>query len=171
MWYCVNTLSMMQQQSTTAKSKSRTSTHRAARVAYSRHFHPTTSTPLEHINPSDQERAGPLPRQTQLQPRLLPQTTQSSQQPSHPTSSIPQGSKSGRESTMPPRKSTSSMPTDLDDSIQLSPENVTAEKTVTATEQQLKAQADAGISVEVSLYHSLVGVVYLVYGTIGCWVL
>lgn len=51
---------------------------------------------------------------------------------------------------MPPRKSTSSVtPADADDSLQLSPQTQT-EKPVTATEQQLKARAEAGVSVEVS---------------------
>lgn len=52
---------------------------------------------------------------------------------------------------MPPRKSTSSVtPADADDSLQQSPQQTQTDKTVTATEQQLKARAEAGVSVEVS---------------------
>ncbi|CAI7616588.1 unnamed protein product [Penicillium pancosmium] len=53
---------------------------------------------------------------------------------------------------MPPRKSTSSVtPADPDESIQLSPQAQTSsDKPITATEQQLKARAEAGVSVEVS---------------------
>ncbi|KAJ5135799.1 transcriptional regulator family: Histone-like TF [Penicillium bovifimosum] len=51
---------------------------------------------------------------------------------------------------MPPRKSTSSVtPADPDDSLLQSPE-AASEKPVFATEQQLKARAEAGASVEVS---------------------
>ncbi|KAJ5379441.1 hypothetical protein N7509_012560 [Penicillium cosmopolitanum] len=51
---------------------------------------------------------------------------------------------------MPPRKSTSSVtPADPDESIQLSPQAQTSsDKPITATEQQLKARAEAGVSVE-----------------------
>ncbi|CAI7653739.1 unnamed protein product [Penicillium manginii] len=51
---------------------------------------------------------------------------------------------------MPPRKSTSSVtPADPDESIQLSPQAPTSsDKPITATEQQLKARAEAGVSVE-----------------------
>lgn len=49
---------------------------------------------------------------------------------------------------MPPRKSTSSVtPADPDESIQLSPSAQT-DKPITATEQQIKARAEAGVSVE-----------------------
>lgn len=54
---------------------------------------------------------------------------------------------------MPPRKSTSSVtPADPDDSTQLS-QTQQPEKNITATEQQLKARAELGVSVEVR--HSL----------------
>lgn len=54
-------------------------------------------------------------------------------------------------SNMPPRKSTSSVtPADPDESIQLSPSAQT-DKPITATEQQIKARAEAGVSVEVCL--------------------
>ncbi|KAJ5152049.1 hypothetical protein N7492_010344 [Penicillium capsulatum] len=51
---------------------------------------------------------------------------------------------------MPPRKSTSSVtPAEADDSLQLSPPAAnTADKPVTATEQQLKARAELGVSVD-----------------------
>ncbi|KAJ5677625.1 uncharacterized protein N7477_003258 [Penicillium maclennaniae] len=49
---------------------------------------------------------------------------------------------------MPPRKSTSSMtPADEGDSLQMSPQQTT-EKPITATEQQIKARAEAGVSVD-----------------------
>jgi hypothetical protein len=52
---------------------------------------------------------------------------------------------------MPPRKSTSSVtPADPDDSLLQSPSAQQTEKPVFATEQQLKARAEAGVSVEVS---------------------
>ena len=51
---------------------------------------------------------------------------------------------------MPPRKSTSSMtPAEEGDSLQMSPQQTT-EKPITATEQQIKARAEAGVSVDVS---------------------
>ncbi|KAJ5620542.1 Histone-fold [Penicillium lagena] len=50
---------------------------------------------------------------------------------------------------MPPRKSTSSVtPADPDESTQLSPTQQQPEKNITATEQQLKARAELGVSVE-----------------------
>lgn len=55
------------------------------------------------------------------------------------------------DSEMPPRKSTSSVtPAEADDSLQLSPPAPsTADKPITATEQQLKARAELGVSVDV----------------------
>lgn len=52
---------------------------------------------------------------------------------------------------MPPRKSTTSVtPAEADDSLQLSPPAPsTADKPVTATQQQLKARAELGVSVDV----------------------
>lgn len=51
---------------------------------------------------------------------------------------------------MPPRKSTASMtPADEGDSLQTSPQQTT-DKPITATEQQIKARAEAGVSVDVS---------------------
>ncbi|KAJ5587669.1 uncharacterized protein N7459_003434 [Penicillium hispanicum] len=54
---------------------------------------------------------------------------------------------------MPPRKSTSSVtPADMDEPSQLSPQAPsTADKPITATEQQIKARAELGVSVEVSI--------------------
>lgn len=55
-------------------------------------------------------------------------------------------------SKMPPRKSTSSVtPADPDESIQASPQAQPSGETITATEQQLKARAEAGVSVEVRI--------------------
>lgn len=56
---------------------------------------------------------------------------------------------------MPPRKSTSSVtPAEGDESLQLSPQTQTqtqSNKPVIATDQQIKARAEAGVSVEVSM--------------------
>ncbi|KAJ5218525.1 Histone-fold [Penicillium cinerascens] len=50
---------------------------------------------------------------------------------------------------MPPRKSTSSMtPAEEGDSLQVSPQQTQADKPITATEQQIKARAEAGVSVD-----------------------
>lgn len=53
---------------------------------------------------------------------------------------------------MPPRKSTSSVtPAETDEPSQLSPQaQGTADKPITATEQQIKARAELGVSVDVS---------------------
>lgn len=53
---------------------------------------------------------------------------------------------------MPPRKSTSSAaPAETDEPSQLSPQvQSTADKPITATEQQIKARAELGVSVDVS---------------------
>lgn len=54
--------------------------------------------------------------------------------------------------TMPPRKSTSSVtPAEPEEPSQLSPQaQSTADKPITATEQQIKARAEQGVSVDVS---------------------
>jgi hypothetical protein len=53
---------------------------------------------------------------------------------------------------MPPRKSTSSVtPAETDEPSQLSPQvQSTTDKPITATEQQIKARAELGVSVDVS---------------------
>lgn len=53
---------------------------------------------------------------------------------------------------MPPRKSTSSVtPAETDEPSQISPQaQSTADKPITATEQQIKARAELGVSVDVS---------------------
>lgn len=59
---------------------------------------------------------------------------------------------------MPPRKSTSSVTAaDPDDASLLSPVAPTSDKPITATEQQIKARAELGVSVDVSIptLHSL----------------
>ena len=69
----------------------------------------------------------------------------------HPPSrrNLPREIHSSSKQNMPPRKSTSSVtPADPDESIQLSPSAQT-DKPITATEQQIKARAEAGVSVEV----------------------
>lgn len=122
-----------------------------------RHNPPLTQ--IEHQLFKRRNHQSHLLRQTQSEQCLLAP----SRQPSHIAHYSPHGIPTeqdhdlGAPTTMPPRKSTSSVtPAEADDSIQLSPENAPqpqTDKPVTATEQQLKARAERaaeGVSVEVS---------------------
>lgn len=71
---------------------------------------------------------------------------------------------------MPPRKSTSSVtPADPDDSLLQSPPAPQTDKPVFATEQQLKARAEAGVSVEVSRSRAGVYIACGIFMRLSTW--
>lgn len=119
--------------------------HRVANFAF--------SSLLNHISPKNHPEPPPL----QPAPILQIETAKARNYLQtlllnlHPPSrrNLPREIHPSSKQNMPPRKSTSSVtPADPDESIQLSPSAQT-DKPITATEQQIKARAEAGVSVEV----------------------
>lgn len=119
--------------------------------------------PSRHSPTSTSPTRGPS-RRTPIQPRdgttqqthLIPWSQTRTVPIIDPTA--PRQRKKQATPNMPPRKSTSSVTAaDPDDASLLSPVAPTSDKPITATEQQIKARAELGVSVDVSIptLHSL----------------
>jgi hypothetical protein len=129
-----------------------------------------TTTPLKHTVSvqSQRQRGLPHPRPTwaQIQYDIYSISFPRNHQPPSPNTHLQRLDQPTKkrtqhpihnEITMPPRKSTSSVtPAETDEPSQSSPQaQSTTDKPITATEQQIKARAELGVSVDVSRLHTL----------------